>query len=226
MQKNIVASVVFLFFRVFFRSAFSSAYCCRHQFISMADDQDTSNELGDETEVPSVHDQHDATTAAVNPDSGNPAGDDYVDEPIADYVVKLVVNESPDGVTISPDLAANALVTDINGHIISSKQSTIIDTINEYSTAAYNELNGGNGTGITTGSKRWWGWSTQKIIIFGLIALLILAIILAILFIVLRKKFSKKNQGPVVTGTTKTTKTTKNVVTKGIDPKYQSVQTA
>ena len=65
------------------------------------------------------------------------------------------------------------------------------------------------------------GWSTKQLIIGGLIALCILGIILAILFLVLGKKF-KKNRNSPGAGTTTTTKA---VVTKGVSPdqKYQPV---
>jgi ABC-type Zn uptake system ZnuABC Zn-binding protein ZnuA len=65
------------------------------------------------------------------------------------------------------------------------------------------------------------GWSSKKMIIFGLIALCILAIILTLVFCFLaRKKKNKKSQPSAGTTTTP-----KGVVTKNVsaDPKYQPV---
>lgn len=64
------------------------------------------------------------------------------------------------------------------------------------------------------------GWSTTKLIIFGLIALCILGIILAIVFFLLSKKKKNKRSPPAGASTT-----TKAVVTKtnSPDPKYQPV---
>ncbi|CAF1676712.1 unnamed protein product, partial [Adineta ricciae] len=131
--------------------------------------------------------------------------------------VNLVVNEQPDGATLSPDLA-NAVITDIHGNIIGTKPS-IYDKINGYTTQAYDELSG-NGTAIT-GSKGLFGWSTLKLILVGLAILCIIALILGILFFLFGKKF-KKNKRPTATGTSTTTKT---VVNKDVspNPKYQPV---
>ncbi len=65
------------------------------------------------------------------------------------------------------------------------------------------------------------GWSTKNIILAGLVALCILGIILAIVFLVLGKKFKKNKKSPAAGPTT----TTKAVVTKGVSPdqKYQPV---
>jgi len=183
----------------------------------MADDQDSSNDLGEGGDAPEISDYDDTTTtAAAIEQTTTSLVDDYDDEPIEDYVVKLVVNEQPDG-QISQDLL-DAAVTDIYGNIIS--KPTLYDSINGYTTALYDELNG-NGTAIA-GGKRWWGWSTKKLIFAGLIALCILGIILAIVFLVIGKKFKKNKRSPPAAGATTTTKT---VVTKNIspDPKYQPV---
>ncbi|CAF1559308.1 unnamed protein product, partial [Adineta ricciae] len=74
--------------------------------------------------------------------------------------VNLVVNEQPDGATLSPDLA-NAVITDIHGNIIGTKPS-IYDKINGYTTQAYDELSG-NGTAIT-GSKGLFGKFVKKVL--------------------------------------------------------------
>jgi len=186
--------------------------------IHMADDQDAPNYAGEDGNAPEISDYDDSTSgtataaaAVVNDDSTPLPSDDYDDGPIEDYVVKLVVNEQPDGAIL------DAAVTDMSGNIISSN-TKIYDTINGYTTALYDELNG-NTTSIT-GGKRLWGWSTKKLIFAALIALCLLGIILAIVFIVLGKY--KKNKRSTPAGTTTTTKT---VVTKGVSPdqKYQPV---
>lgn len=183
----------------------------------MADDLDPSkdvNEVDDEGEF----DYEDATTTVpvtapslVHNTTTPLAVDDYDDdEPIEDYVVNLVVNEKPDG--LSSDLA-DAFVTDSYGN-------RIYDSINSATASVYDELNG-NGTAIT-GGKRWFGWSTGKFLLVGLIALCILGIILAAIFFVISKKFKKNQRTTTSPGSTTTTKA---VVTKGVspDPKYQPV---
>jgi hypothetical protein len=136
----------------------------------MADDQPSSNEIGEGGEAGEAgegaegaegaegldYDETSTTAAAVIGDTSTPAAvEDYADdnEPIQDYVVNMVVNEEGDGVTLSPDLF-NAAITDIHGNPISPR-TTLIDSINDYSTAVYDQLNGTD-TGIT-GGKRWWG---------------------------------------------------------------------
>jgi len=194
--------------------------------------------MGDDQsqDIDDVHDHLDgsdyeeppATQGVVGDESTPPAPapapdsvDEFADgpeEPIEDYVVNMVVNEN-DGQTIPPELF-NAAVTDINGNIITQK-TTLVDTINEYSTTVYDQLNG-TSTGIT-GSKRWWGWSTKRILFAVLIALCILGIILAILFLVLKKLKNKKK--PVQTGAAGTTATTQAAVNKNVspNPKYHQV---
>jgi len=174
----------------------------------MADDQHSSNDVGENGDEHEISDYDETTTATIV----NPViADDYDDEPIEDYVVKLVVNEQPDG-PLSPDLI-DAAVTDIHGNIISSN-TKISDSI---TTAIYDELSG-NGTAIA-GGKRWWGdWSTKKLIVTGLIALCIIGIILVIVFLVLGKKFKKNKRSTPAGAATTTTKAAGSQ-----DPKYQPV---
>jgi len=184
----------------------------------MADDHDPSNDVNENDDGGEFDYDEPTTIAPVAPPAAQPVqtaatsllDEDYEDdEPIEDYVVNLVVNEKPDGL---PSGFGDA-VTDRYGN-------TIYDSLNAASTAVYDELNG-NGTGIT-GGKRWFGWSTTKLLLVGLIALCILGIILAAIFFLVSKKF-KKN--PRTTGTSGSTTTTKAAVTKGVspDPKYQPV---
>ena len=106
----------------------------------MADDQTSYDE--NEGDVPETGDSDVQTSTVVVPSadaSSTPVveGDDYDDDaPIEDYVVNLVVNEQPDGVTLSPDLV-NAAITDINGNIIGNKPN-LYDSL---STAVYDQLN-------------------------------------------------------------------------------------
>jgi hypothetical protein len=124
----------------------------------MADDQESSNDVGEGGDAPEISDYDDATTTtAAIEQTTNSLVDDYDDEPIEDYVVKMVVNGQPDG-SISQDIL-DAGATDIYGNIIPSK-TNLYDSINGYSTALYDELNG-NGTAIT-GGKRWWGKSIKQ----------------------------------------------------------------
>ena len=186
----------------------------------MADNQASSNDINDGGDAPEAYDDDPTTTMGfVTEDIKSTETDDYVDEPIEDYVVKLVVDGQDEGVSV-PSHIADAAITDIQGNIISSK-TTMIDTFNEYSTTIYDELSTSTATG--TGGKRLWGWSTQKTLIVGLIALCILAIIIAIVFLVLGKKF-KKNKRSTQGGASTTAK---GGVTKGSsDPKYQPVLNA
>jgi hypothetical protein len=182
----------------------------------MADDQEPSNDVGEGGEAPEISDYEEQTTSVIGiGNATTPLVEAYDDEPIEDYVVNMVVNEQSDGASLSPDLI-NAAITDSDGNIISSR-TKLYDSINGYTTAIYDELNG-NGTANTDG-KRWWGWSTGKIIFWFLVALCILGIILAIVFL-LAKKFNKKKSTPAGSSTT-----TKAVVTKGVSPdsKYHQV---
>ncbi|UJR34197.1 hypothetical protein I4U23_021603 [Adineta vaga] len=180
----------------------------------MADEQPSSYDGGEGGDAPDTPEYDDHTTPAIADATTAIIDDDYVDEPIEDYVVNLVVDEQPDGATLSPDLV-NAAITDIHGNIIGRKPG-----LYDYTTSVYDELNG-NGTGIT-GSKGLFGWSPLKLILVGLLALCILALILGILFFVFGKKFKKNKRSPPAATTTTTTKA---AVTKGIlsDPKYHTV---
>jgi len=121
----------------------------------MADDQDSSNDVGDGGDAPEISDYEGTTTAAIEQTTPFLA-DDYDEGPIEDYVVKLVVNEQPDG-AISSDIL-DAAATDIYGNTISTP--TVYDSINGYTTELYDQLNA-NGTAIA-GSKRWWGKFVNK----------------------------------------------------------------
>ncbi len=130
----------------------------------MADDQDTANDIDEGGDAPDIDDYGDAGTttaaaAAVDNPTTTSAADYDDDEPIEDYVVKLVVNEQPDG-AISSDLV-NAAVTDMNGNIISSN-TKLYDSINGYTTALYDELNG-NTTAIAGGRRLWGKFVKQKL---------------------------------------------------------------
>ena len=120
----------------------------------MADDQEPSNDVGENGGEQEISDYDDATApitdAVVIGDSTTArAVDDYDDDaPIEDYVVKMVVDEQPDGAIL------DAAVTDINGNVI-SQTTKISDAINSYTTSIYDELNA-NSTAIA-GGKRWWG---------------------------------------------------------------------
>ena len=122
----------------------------------MADDQDPSKDVDENGDAPEISDYDDTTVAdaVIADQSTTPPSDDYDDGPIEDYVVKMVVDEQPDGAIL------DAAVTDISGNII-TQNTKFNDAINSYSTAIYDELNG-NATAIT-GGKRWWGkFITQK----------------------------------------------------------------
>ncbi|CAF2586960.1 unnamed protein product [Rotaria sp. Silwood2] len=188
----------------------------------MADDQSASNERnGNDDGSDLSYDDDVATTVVAESIKTTTVAEDYVEEPIEDYVVNLVVNEQPEGgVTLSTSIV-DAAITDIQDSMIPSKTSTIIDKINEYVTTAVDELSTSTPEAIT-GGKRWWGWSTQKLVFVGLIALCILAILIVILILVVGKKFKTTKKPSTGSGSTTATKA---VVTKGIspDPKYQPV---
>ncbi|CAF1661956.1 unnamed protein product, partial [Adineta ricciae] len=82
----------------------------------MADEQPSAYDGGEGGDAPDAQEYDDQPTtpvAAAAETTASAGEDDYVDEPIEDYVVNLVVNEQPDGATLSPDLA-NAVITDIH----------------------------------------------------------------------------------------------------------------
>jgi hypothetical protein len=115
----------------------------------MADDQDASNDVSEGGDAPEASDYDETSVPAViESTTASSLLDEYDDDnaPIEDYVVKLVVNEQPDGAIV------DAYVTDIYGNT----------KLSDYTTALYDELNA-NGTAIT-GGKRWWGkFVRQKI---------------------------------------------------------------
>ena len=150
----------------------------------MADDQESSNEIGDETETPDSPDYDSITTTAAGELDGEgesegeptaavaadptPASasdvettpsafeEDYPEEEIPDYIVNLYVNELPPGGSLPTDLV-NAGMTDLNGNLISSR-TTLIDSINDYTTTIsqglFDQLNGNGTAGV--GEKSWW----------------------------------------------------------------------
>jgi len=202
----------------------------------MSDPEDAQNEANDELDNDNneINDYDDQVVTDANPDvivssSTTPVSsvvessptslvDEYDDdEPLEDYVVKLVVNGEPDSSTSSVKDIVDAGITDSIGD--DSKTSAVIDAINGYTSTIVDEL-AGNGTAITGGEKRWLGFSTRNWIIIGLIALCIIGIILALLFCLLAKRGKNKR-----TQKSGTTTTTKEVVTKGIstDQRYQQV---
>jgi hypothetical protein len=189
----------------------------------MADDQASSNEKNEGGEAPDLpyDDDDDNTTTAIAESIKTTIAGDYDDEELEDYVVNLVVNEQPEGVTLSTNIV-DAAITDIQQNLIPSKTSSLIDSISDYTTSAYDELSSTTAVITGDGGKRWFGWSTQKFLLVGLIALCILAIIIALLCVILGKKFKKNKKSAPAGGSTTTTR---QVVTKGIsaDPKYQPV---
>ena len=147
----------------------------------MADDQESSNEIGDESETPDSPDYDSMTTTAGELDvEGEPTAaapaeadptpapasdfettpsafeEDYPEEEIPDYIVNLYVNELPPGSSLPTDLV-NAGMTDLNGNLISSR-TTLIDSINDYTTTIsqglFDQLNGNGTAGV--GEKSWW----------------------------------------------------------------------
>jgi len=206
----------------------------------MADDQEPSNDAGDEGEVADydtndandIIDTNDIITTTTSPapiidDAANTVDEDYADdEPLPDVTVKLYVNVNPDGPIIPNDLV-NAGITDIYGNLIPQTATPWSDSINGYTGAItqgiYDELNG-NTTDIS--GKRWWGiWTWNKALMVGLIGLCIIGIILALIFIIVGKKFKKNKRTPAAV----TTSTTAGAgVVKGISPKseYSPVPTS
>ncbi|UJR24586.1 hypothetical protein I4U23_005961 [Adineta vaga] len=194
----------------------------------MADDQEAASEeenvpdygtddiLETTTQPPAIVDEVQLTTTATL--------DDFADdeEDLPDVTVNLFINDDGTGdVTVPSDIVQLGL-TDIYGNPITS--TSWVDTVHDYTAAitqgVSDELNG-NGTSI--GGKGWFGpWTWNKILFVGLIALCIIGIILAILFIVIGKKFQKNKR----TTTTGSTTTTKNVVTTNIAAggKYEPVR--
>ncbi|CAF0791243.1 unnamed protein product [Rotaria sordida] len=169
----------------------------------MADGQPSSNEINEGGEGGDYVSNDETTTVIAENIKTTPIVDDYVDEPLEDYVVNLVVNEQPDsGITVSTKVV-DAAIADMQDTSTPSNIAAITDKINEYTATVIDELSSSPTTDAITGGKRWWGWSTQKLI-----------------FVVLGKKFKKK---PATSAGS--TGTTKAVVTKGIspDPKYQPV---
>lgn len=136
----------------------------------MADDQEASNEVADEVEEPEIADYDEAgassstvvvpgpapqdvsstPVAPVVPDAG-----DYDDEPIDDFVVKLVVDGTADASNSAKDLVT-AAITDSNGNLLPTQSSVLVDALNNYSTTIYDELNGST-TAIANERKGLWG---------------------------------------------------------------------
>jgi hypothetical protein len=124
----------------------------------MADDQDTSNDGGEEGEVPEYAEDDIASTtlppppptAEVDAFVTNPVVEDYADEEnLPDFTVNLIINDGPD--------LLDAAVTDMYGNIIPRATTPWTDSINGYTGAitqeVYNELNGTD----TAGGKGFFG---------------------------------------------------------------------
>ena len=136
----------------------------------MADEQEASNEVADEVDEPENGDYEEAgggasssSTAAAPgpaPDVSStaviPGAEEYDDGPIEDYVVNLVVDGSVDASNAAKDLVT-AAITDSNGLLLPTQSSVLVDALNTYSTAIYDELNGGSTTAIADERKRFWG---------------------------------------------------------------------
>ncbi|CAF1662094.1 unnamed protein product [Adineta ricciae] len=180
----------------------------------MADEQDASNE-GDP--VPDYGSADDADSAAqastAIPDEAQeattPISNDYADEDedLPDVTINLYINDGPGDVTVPADIS-QAILTDIYGNPVT--QSPAID----FTTSIADIFNTEMITNETaTGGKGLFGvWTWNKILFVGLIALCIIGIILALLFLIIGKKF-KKNKG---TQGSRSTTTTKSVVTSNV----------
>lgn len=202
----------------------------------MSDPEDAPNETNDEldNENNEINDYDDSavtavadivepspsttTVSSVVESSSSAIVDEYDDdEPLEDYVVKLVVNGEPESSSSVKDLIDAGIADNVGD--LPSKTSAVIDAINGYTSTIVGEL-AENATAITGEEKRWLGLSTRNWLFIGLIALCIIGIILALLFCFLGKRGKKgPNKG------SGTTTTTKSVVTKGIstDQRYQPV---
>lgn len=202
----------------------------------MSDPEDAQNEPNDEldnenndindyddsvvTNEPDVIEPSSSTTtvSSVVENSSPPTVDEYDDdEPLEDYVVKLVVNGDAENTSPIKDLVDAGIADNVGD--LPSKTSAVIDAINGYASTIAGEL-AENGTAITGEEKRWLGLSSRNWLFFGLIALCIIGIILGLICCLIVKRGKNKR-----TQETGTTSTTKSVVTKGIstDQRYQPV---
>ncbi|CAM4743026.1 unnamed protein product [Rotaria magnacalcarata] len=197
MMLYVQASIVLVFFTfespTEYRSVFRSVYCCRHPSHSMAEDQASSNEIYEGGEEKQMSYDDDSTTIAAVEEIKTTVADDYVEEPIEDYIVNLAVNEQPEGVSVSPSFV-DTVITDMQGDLVPSKTTAMIDAINDYSSTILDELS--TETTAITGGKRWW----EDVNFLG-------------------KKFKKTKKSPAGTTTTKAV-VSKGV---SPDPKYQPV---
>ncbi|CAF3496892.1 unnamed protein product [Rotaria sordida] len=159
----------------------------------MADGQPSSNEINEGGEGGDYVSNDETTTVIAENIKTTPIVDDYVDEPLEDYVVNLVVNEQADsGITVSTKVV-DAAIADMQDTSTPSNIAAITDKINEYTATVIDELSSSPTTDAITGGKRWW---------------------------VLGKKFKKKPATSAgSTGTTKAV-VTKGI---SPDPKYQPV---
>jgi len=200
----------------------------------MADDQEAANEAAEDAGVADYegNDANDAndiidTIASTTPpapisdDAANTVVDDYADdEPLPDFTVNLVINDLPEGAVTD---RINAILTDEYGNLITTTPWS--DAVDHYTGAiTQGIIDGLEGNGTDIGGKRWWGsWSWNKALFAGLIALCIIGIILAIVFMIIGKRF-KKNKRSTSAGATGTSK---SVAAKPgtPDPKYSAVPT-
>lgn len=140
----------------------------------MSDAEDATNEVNDDldneqndydeavTLPPNVVDASPSTTTVSSAieSSSSAIGDEYDDEPLEDYVVKLIVNGEPDSSTSAKDLI-QAGITDTIGNL-PSKTSDVIDAINGYTSTVFDEL-AGSTTAITGEGKRFFSKSIRII---------------------------------------------------------------
>lgn len=145
----------------------------------MSDPEDAQNEANDELDNDNneINDYDDQVVTDANPDvvvsssttpvssvvesSSTSLVDEYDDdEPLEDYVVKLVVNGEPDSSTPSVKDIVDAGITDSIGD--DSKTSAVIDAINGYTSTIVDEL-AGNGTAITGGEKKMVGFFNAQL---------------------------------------------------------------
>ncbi|CAM2707022.1 unnamed protein product [Rotaria socialis] len=120
----------------------------------MAEDQASSNERNEGGEDKDMSDYEDSTIIAAVEEIKPIVADDYAEEPIEDYIVNLAVNEQPEGVSTSPSFV-DTVIADMQGNVVPSKTTAMIEAINDYSSTIFDELT--TETTAITGGKRWWG---------------------------------------------------------------------
>jgi len=134
----------------------------------MADDQKTSNNVGDNAKLDNYDtdygndpiDPNDVVTTTPPPpiinDGANSAVEDYLDdEPLEVVTVKLYVNVDPDGPIIPPDLV-NTGLTDIYGNPIPQTSPSWRDSVDGYTGAISQGIYGELNTNTTDISGKGW----------------------------------------------------------------------